>query len=762
MKKNLKLVLLVLLISGLSGCGESNVFTEGTQPTQNQAGTAVPAKLVIGTDKVAVKSDNSTSAAITATALDANNVVIAGATIIFTTPAGQLDASVVTTDATGKATVNFSAGAADPTNQTVTISADAGNGITASVPVQIIGSTVKFISSSLTQLTINGTDTATITLKAADASGKAVYNVPLTVSFDPASTATGQLDPAASKTQTYTANTDPNGEVVVDVKGMTAGNLVLSASSLGATATKTLSVVTATTALQITSPANLSTVAINTAQTVSITVPAGMTDVMLSTSLGQWGTVNGVAVNSATYRATGVAGSVINASISSSVTGTATIDVLDAANISVSDSLNIVFVNSTVTPTTNITLQASAASVPVSVGNTVYSVTLSGRVTDGGNGVASAPVNLSMLNQPGGGEYIAPTLVYSDGYGYFTTTFYSGSQGSDSNGVQIVATLLGNGKTTAVPIIISQMAASVVIGRSTVVSSLNSDTAYKLPMSVQVADANGSPVPNANVSISVWPTHYYLGEWAADKTAIFYGKFANEDVNRNLTLDPGEDRIYIEQGLGDFNLDGDAYDVVGGDGVMTPANTAAGTAPYAVTTDANGVGTFDLVYLKANAIWTDAEITATVQAQGTESTGVLTFKLPALISDREAGVLPDSPYNRITDASSSPFVIGMGAAGVGAMPSSDFVQLGSSATITVKVVDATLTPVNGAVVNLGFTKTGSFNVASPTVGATITTGADGTGTATYTPGDQAGEDVIFVQYNDGTKIHTNYVHIIVP
>ena len=360
--------------------------------------------------------------------------------------------------------------------------------------------------------------------------------------------------------------------------------------------------------------------------------------------------------------------------------------------------------------------------------------------------------------------------MFSDASGVFQTTFYSGSIGSDSNGVDIIATLLGNGKTATVPIIISQTAGSVVIGRSSVVSSISNDTAYRLPMSVQVSDANGSPVPNVTVSLKLWPKRYFMGFWDGDGGAIYTAVFNNEDANRNLILDTGEEMSFVEGHYAvtdgtyyynsDLNRDGDGYDIVGGDGLLTPPNSAAGGLPPTVTTDDNGVGTFDLVYLKANAAWIEAEITATVQAQGTESTGILTFVLPVLKSDAGSGLLPDSPFNRTSDPSFSISAIGMAGAGVGVKSDSDIVTLSNSTGITVKVVDATLSPVVGASVDIAFESQGSNGGVAPTLStATITTGANGTGFATYTAGNQPGHDVILVQYNDGTTLHTNYIHI---
>jgi hypothetical protein len=179
-----------------------------------------------------------------------------------------------------------------------------------------------------------------------------------------------------------------------------------------------------------------------------------------------------------------------------------------------------------------------------------------------------------------------------------------------------------------------------------------------------------------------------------------------------------------------------------------------------VDTDENGLGTFNLVYLKENAAWIEAEITATVQAQGTESTGVLTCVLPVLKSDASSGVLPPSPFNRTSDPSYSVDGLGLGAAGVAAGSADTIVATSGTTTLNVRVGDATLNPISGASVGITFVSEGSNGTVAPALSVpTITTGADGYGTATYTAGDQAGLDVILVQTTIGGVVHTNYIRI---
>jgi len=105
------------------------------------------------------------------------------------------------------------------------------------------------------------------------------------------------------------------------------------------------------------------------------------------------------------------------------------------------------------------------------------------------------------------------------------------------------------------------------------------------------------------------------------------GPYANEDFNRNLILDAGED-----VGL----------DPCHGDGELTPPSSAAGTLPSTVTTDENGLANFDLVYLKSSGWWIQVEVTASTLVLGTETTSSLGMRLP--IIESEKGEHPHSPY----------------------------------------------------------------------------------------------------------------------
>jgi len=175
--------------------------------------------------------------------------------------------------------------------------------------------------------------------------------------------------------------------------------------------------------------------------------------------------------------------------------------------------------------------------------------------------------------------------------------------------------------------VIGGTAGSVAFGQATVLTEANNATNYVLAMSVLVADVNGSPAPAGTVvNLSAWPIAWSTGvKCAPDLDAATTGTFRNEDANENLILDttPTEDgvRIYYANGT---TVSGGAKD-----GILTPSNSAGGIVPGNLTTDANGIATFNLTYGKTSAIWIVTRIRARTVVQGTEAVSEIQFRLPA-------------------------------------------------------------------------------------------------------------------------------------
>ena len=571
-----------------------------------------------------MKTDDSNSITVTASVLDASNAAVEGVTVQFSTTTGALSVASAVTDSSGTATVDFHCGLVDQSNRQALITATLGE-LTASVPVQILGTTVTVTQQ---QTTLSG-DPATdeIEIFVADASGNPIYNatVSVTVTGSNGGNATVSLD---------STTTDVNGIVDATVTGTSSGTVDLSVSSANAlgSCTYTVSVGgTETDVLQISLPeitpgVEQTTLPIGSTLLVTVTDPNNGT-VVLTTSIGYF---NGVTTQS--YVTLNASSGSASATLATTVGGIATLNAYNTLYPSIRASKTVTMY-SPASNATNITVQASSRVVGLSNATLTNSVEIQATVTDSaGNPVGNVPVAFSMANTTGGGERLSPSVVFTnDGsnadqeVGVASTTFTSGSISSDNDGVAVTAALVANPAVSdSINIIIGGSSGSVVVGVGTTATSVNNDTAYEVGVSVLVADANGTPVPGATVAINLWPKGYYIGHaWDDDIGRI--GAFENEDVNRNLQLDPGED--------------------LNGDGELTPLNSTAGNMLAVIQVDENGVGTFTWTYLKEYAGYIKAEIKASTLVLGSETTGTLNTELRALKNpDIEDGLLGATPF----------------------------------------------------------------------------------------------------------------------
>ena len=639
----------------------TNTGTSGT--TTGQA--SVPSSIGIRASRYSIPSDGSTGATLTVTVQDANNAAISGALVDFSTTQGLLLSSQVPTDAYGSASVQLTSGSSR-LNAIATVTATvSGTAVSTQMPIQITGTTLS-ISGVNSSLDTKGvvSDTLTITLK--DGGGQPIYGQNLSISSN------GGLRFNKTVTDPYAVTTDVSGtaSVTVDAKGVKAPkNPTQLSVSLNANTSVTRSYKVSGAAFGITAPAT-DPYAMTVADTYTITVahvsPTNAT-VRFSTSLGGFGGVSTVKVQAKA----GVASAVFQ-SISS---GIANIQISVVGDPAQTTSTRF-SVSQTLANATQVTLQSSANVVAKSSGNVQNSVQLTATVRDAnGQPVGQAPVIFTMKNPVGGGESLSPVLAQTDASGVVTSTFTSGSLSSGAQGVDLYATLV---KTTGMPavdpygianVVIGGTAGSVAIGRGTVVTELDPST-YQLPMSLVVADSNGNPVSGAQVTLNAWPSQYRFGYWGSLSgtacQAVVIGTTSitspnstpNEDINKNLTLDAGENKAHtmapyiVSSKTGYVVPSTDPYAVTVNlvpntvdDGVLTPGNSTGGNLPASVVTDVNGVATFNLTYLKADALWVTTAITATTQVLGTEARGTIEFVLPYLNTDVQSCFLPASPFN---------------------------------------------------------------------------------------------------------------------
>src|SRR6266581_1890250 len=653
-----------LLFAGalaLTGCAQdTNTTAPGTPPVFGSGpgnpppggGNPSPTgnRIQLSVSAGQLPSSGAATVDVTAVVLDVNGQTVPGNTVTFSTGT-DLTAFISNisgggvADANGVVTGKLNVGA-DKSNRTVTISAAAA-GATNLVPVQIVGSTVA-MNASGTTLPDTGVSPVTLTVTAKDSANNPVSNAAVTLTKTGAGNVT--FTPAA------TGTTNGSGQFVVTVAGAAGGAVTVTASAVGATAVTAFTVTSAAANFSIDQTTNGAVVTLNPTAVsmkigdslvVQVNAPAPAASVTFVTTQGSWNG-GGTSANVA------VAGGKASATLTAAQAGVANVQVFDPAATGNNDSLTV---SITAAVANSITLQATPSVVATSVGTTTGVSTLVATVSDpSGQPVGDVPVAFSIVNPTGGGETLSPVVSFSAavaagglGLGQARTTFTSGSLPSAAGGIKIRASVLGTGvATNSAPsgndagIVIGGTAGSVAFGQATVLAEANNATNYVLAMSVLVADVNGSPAPAGTVvNLSAWPIAWSTGVAClidADN-GTNKGTFLNEDANENLVLDPVEDGARV------FYANKAA--VAGGtkDGIATPSNSAGGIVPGTLTTDANGVATFNLTYGKTSAIWIVTRIRARTVVQGTEAVSEIQFRLPALQSDVGPPCrLPDSPY----------------------------------------------------------------------------------------------------------------------
>ena len=658
---------------------ESNRITQKVELEFTSIEKPTPAKLSLGISDNSVLTDNSDSVTITALVQDANGAPVQDVTVQFNTVApdgssgaGQINHSSLMTDENGVAEILFSSGVGDKRNQIVTLEATVDEIGTKQIPIEVTGTYLSVSVSGETNIEVGG-EPSGLRISVFDAANQPVFDAPVNLSVSPDSNGLVLFDPAGGKT-------DINGEFNTAIRGTRVGTVTVEVESLGAIGSQAYTIDDTDKAFQIIEPAKDPT-SIATNEELTVRVRALNYDkVVFATSLGAW------VENSKKVIEKPVINGEVSAVFRSSDAGTPTIQVYPSSDPGIRDLIRLA-ISAPSSEASKISLQASATVVAPSSQDVKNSVTLIAEVTNSKDQIVKgAPVLFSIVTPTGGGEYVSPTISFTNNFGIATSSFTSGALVAGADGVQVSAELLDSSALDTVSIILSRKAASVTVGRSTEVESINDGTAYKLPMSVLVTDANGSPAPQATVSLNAWPAQYGVGIWVpqrlgSDCVPVYDIIRPNEDKNKNLIMDPGED----------VNLNGQ----------LTPPSSAAGSLPETVVTDQNGVANFFLIYLKANAAWIIDDITASTVVSGTETTSSYRMTLPWSKEDAGACLLPNSPY----------FVEDEIPVAASVSISSGFSQIvadgNSTAMIRATVIDTNGNPLEGQAVEFS-TSLGSF------------------------------------------------------
>ncbi len=616
----------------LAACGGNTLSGTSTPPPPTSTGPTVTGISVL-TSSPQVASDGTGPATITAFVHDANNNTIPGATVAFSASSGLVAVTNATTDATGAASATVSAGS-DPTNRMITVTATSSS-VSAPVNVAVIGTTLKVVCP--TALVAPASGTCTVSLHNSAGGGIPSQQVAATSS-------TGNMISPA------TVTTDTNGQGTFTVTAANGGTDTITVTSLGLSATATLSV--STQSFVINPPTASTNVNLGAYQAVTLTwsngsAPVSGQAVTFATTRGKlYKTQPTVAPSpndtGSTSVAVTIAGGTVTVYLASTTSGAATVSATatDASTMTpVSTQVGVDFIATT---PASINAQASPSTISVSAQSTITAV-----VRDADNNLVEGKmVTFSLSDVTGGTLSLASALT--DSQGIAQTIYTASTTTSATNGVSVAAAVQGVAQAATTTLTVAGRTVFLSLGTGNKVASINNNTQYSLPYSVQAIDGAGNAVPGVTIDLQVVAVNYMEGQmsfttsWAPNQAAIECGTEdanpAGGNANYNGILD-------VVNGVSeDYN----------GDSKLEPGTVAAASPGTVVTTTAAsatadapaGSATFNVVYPQDHAYWVQIALVATASVAGTESAASATFTLPGLAADySSATVAPPGQYS---------------------------------------------------------------------------------------------------------------------
>jgi len=579
----------MLLVAACSGDGDGFVGGGGGPPVNlPEPGSEIIVSAVnVLASSPSLPSDPGQRLDLTVVVRDDNNVAVGGVTVIMSTDSGILSVLDPVTNANGIVTATLNAGG-DPTNRAITISADA-NSIIGTATINVTGTTLSLSGAPA----LSQGDSATYTIVLSDAARNGIANQVVDVS-----SANGNTLAAASLT------TDTGGQAQVDVTASTAGLDTLTAAALGLTATQTLDV--SNDNFVLTAPAAAAEVLLNTMVAVDLTWSVGGTP-QAGQNISFSATRGTLSAFSAMTNAAGVA----SVMITSNNAGGAVISATNS--VGTTTSVNIEFIADV---PAEIAVQAS----PFTIGPGEQS-TITAIVRDAANNlVKNITVQFVLTDVTGGQLSVAQAITDSQGR---AQTFYTANATTRANnGVRVAASVQANPAITDfVELTVAERELFISIGTGNIIFEPNS-AQYRVEFVIQITDSQGNGVEGVSVQTGILSDAYAKGQWilVLDQSGnlVWFqsistiGGCADEDVNRNGVLDPGED----------FNASGR---IEAGNIATSVAQVGSGGT---FTTDSAGFGIIDIFYPQDHAVWVAVTLEATTSVQGTEFAKATSFVLP--------------------------------------------------------------------------------------------------------------------------------------
>lgn len=579
----------------------------------------------------ALNSSGTPTVTITAIVKDSSNRALADKLVDFSATSGLITINNATTNDSGQATATLSTGG-DKSNRIITVTASC-DAITSTNTVSVVGTTIDI--SGQDSVGYGSDATYTITLKDSADVGIASQTVTIASQYNTLSNST------------ITTNVNGQGTVILTASDSGGHVDTLTATAIGATGQKSVTVNSASVDFTFTTPLPN--------KEISIGMPTNVTVHYAVAGVAQVGkTVNFTTSRGTLSSATAVTNTSGNATvkITSTNVGRTTISANVAGDPSAQ--LDIEFVATT---PASMTLQADPSGISTNIGtSTTQRSTLTATVRDAQNNlVKNKKINFTLLTDPSGG-YLSPATATTDSAGRATVLYIAGSADSGTNGVNIQAAIEGTAIKQTTTVTVGGIPIFISIGTGPKITQL-SDQTYKKNYDVLVTDAGGHAVSGATVTAILTPVAYLKGYWKDDGTQYVWTPTLTSTHNTSLYSDPAlagynyclnEDLQYWnDSSHTSYLLNGniDSGEDFNNNGILDPGTIAA-VSPSTVITDSNGSGTFGVVYTKKYASWVFVRLDVTVNAGGTEGKASTTFLLTYMIDDYDypAPKQPDSPF----------------------------------------------------------------------------------------------------------------------
>jgi hypothetical protein len=703
--RRLRIIAWVSAALMLAACGGSDTITESTSSTTGVTPGAAVATITVSTSTTSIAADGSTSATISATAQDAKNNAVSGATVTFTSSAGALTVTQATTNASGVATATLTAGTA-AAGTVITVTATSG-GISGKTTVTVANTqqTISVIT-SVPQIPSDSSKSATITALVRNAQNQFVSGV--AVSF---SATSGGL----TVTQ---ATTNANGAATATLSAAgDPANRTITVTATAGSSTATVPVAVIGTNLTLTGPANLVqgshgtyTVALTDAggngipnatvtlasakgntlsaatvttdsngqKTFTMTAVNGGTDTLTATALGLQATQS-VVVSSQSFAFTAPANNTqVNIGSTETLTVTwtsggvpetgqtvsfsATRGTLSASSITVGSggTASVTITSTTAGPAvisatgTGVSAQVTVdfiATTPSAVAvqaapatiATQGSSTITATVRDANNNLVQGQVVDFTITQDATGGSLSVASATTNAQGQASTVYTATTTTSASNGVIISATVQGTAVTATTSLTVGGQTVFLSLGTGNTISAYSA-TQYSQPWSVQAVDNAGNGVNNVPITFTVTSLGYGKGfrAWNGTFWATAYSTSGSDAYAYILN---GDDGCRTEDLAGNGILEpGEDYN---NNGKLDPGLVAS-TDVASATTANGGSAAVNLIYPKDHAFWVAVRLTATASVSGTQSSTSAVFWLLGLAADFDTQTIDppglNSPY----------------------------------------------------------------------------------------------------------------------